>query len=123
MTRRSERVGEQIRGELARLLREEVQDPRIGLVTLTRVDLSPDLRQARIDWSVLSKDASGPIPDPEVAEGLASAAGFLRRRLAMRLSQKRVPELHFHHDASLALGASTLDLIRKVKQGSEAEDG
>jgi len=123
MTRRTERVGEQIRGELARLLREEVCDPRIGLVSLTRVDLSPDFRQARVDWSVLSEEAPSERPDPEIAAGLASAAGFLRRRLARLLVQKRVPELRFHYDPSLALGARTLGLIREVRDGSEAEGG
>ena len=59
MTRRTERVGEQIRDVLARLLREQVTDPRIGLVTLTRVDVAPDFSNARVYWSALRKQPSG----------------------------------------------------------------
>lgn len=121
MTRRTERIGEQIRAELARLLREEVTDPRVGLVTLTRVDVSPDLRNARVYWSALHADAErDPREDAagETALGLASAAGFLRRRLARLLHLKRVPELRFVHDPSLALGSETLNLIRGLRDGA-----
>lgn len=121
MTRRTERIGEQLRGELARLLREEVTDPRIGLVTLTRVDVAPDLHNARVFWSALrAADGRDPREDAEgeTAEGLASAAGFLRRRLAKLLHLKRVPELRFVHDPSLALGSETLNLIRELGDGA-----
>lgn len=121
MTRRTERLGEQLRAELARLLREEVTDPRVGLVTLTRVEVSPDLRHARVHWSALRADADH---DPrldargETAAGLASAAGFLRRRLATLLHTKRTPELRFVHDPSLALGSETLNRIRRLRDGA-----
>lgn len=118
MSRRTERVGEQVRGELSRLLREEVTDPRIGLVTLTRVEVSPDLRNARVYWSQLA--SGGPSEEAVAASdaGLDSAAGFLRRRLARVLEMRRVPELHFVHDPSLALGARTLELLKDLKNGS-----
>ena len=120
MTRRTERVGEEIRAVLARLLRAEVTDPRIGLVTLTRVDVAPDFSSARVYWSALH---SGPVPegflpDAETAAGLASAAGFLRRGLARALSLRRTPELHFVHDPSLAEGAHTLALLQELRDGS-----
>jgi len=115
VSRRTERIGEQIRAELARLLREEVTDPRIGLVTLTRVDVSPDLRNARVWWSrVASSDEDAEQGDLQVEAGLESAARFLRRRLAQLLPTKRVPELRFRHDPSLALGAQTLALIQEL---------
>lgn len=113
MSRRTERVGEQIRAELARLLREEVTDPRIGMVTLTRVDLSPDFRNARIDWS--STEADEADEAERIADGLESAASFLRRRLAECLPQKRVPALRFRHDPSLALGSETLAVMRELE--------
>ena len=117
-SRRSERVGEQIRAELARLLREEVTDPRIGLVTLTRVDVAPDFSNARIHWSVLAARPQsadeGTTPDADTQAGLESAAGFLRRRLAATLVLRRVPELRFLHDPSLAEGAHTLALLREL---------
>ena len=122
MTRRTERVGEEIRDVLARLLREDVTDPRIGLVTITRVDVAPDFSNARIHWSALRARPQSPDegtePDAETAAGLDSAAGFLRRRLARELSLRRTPELHFVHDPSLAEGAHTLALLQELRDGS-----
>lgn len=107
MSRRTDRLGEQIRAELARILREEATDPRLALVTLTRVDLAPDLSNARVGWSAMG--------DRETAEaGLTSAAGFLRTRLARVLQTKRTPELRFRHDPSLELGGETLAVLRDV---------
>ena len=84
MSRRMERINEEIRGELARLLREEATDPRIGLVTITRVDVSPDLHNALVFYSPLelTEDRDD---EPEAGAGLESAAPFLRRRLAQLL--------------------------------------
>ena len=122
MTRRTERVGEQIRDVLARLLREEVTDPRIGIVTLTRVDVAPDFSNARVYWSALTRRPSAPdegvTPEPATVAGLASAAGFLRRGLARELSLRRTPELHFVHDPSLAEGAHMLALLQEIRDGS-----
>ncbi len=118
-SRRSERVGEQIRAELARLLREEATDPRIGLVTLTRVDVAPDFSNARVYWSRLAAPRAAETPEAEEATqaGLDSAAGFLRSRLAGLLELRRIPELHFLHDPSLAAGAHTLALLRELRDG------
>jgi ribosome-binding factor A len=122
VTRRTERVGEQIRDVLARLLREEVTDPRIGIVTLTRVDVAPDFSNARVYWSALTRRPSAPdegvAPEPATVAGLASAAGFLRRGLARELSLRRTPELHFVHDPSLAEGAHTLALLQELRDAS-----
>lgn len=112
MSRRTERIGEQVRAELARLLREEVTDPRIGLVTLVRVDVAPDLSNAKVFWSALDDRESAALD--EAARGLASAAGFLRRHLAAALPTKRVPELRFVHDPSLAAGSEMLSLIAEL---------
>jgi ribosome-binding factor A len=122
-TRRTERVGEQLRAELARLLREEVSDPRIGLVTLTRVDVAPDFSNARVHWSALGAqpcDADeGIAPDADTQAGLDSAAPFLRRRLAQLLELRRIPELRFVHDPSLAAGAHTMALLRELSDAGE----
>ena len=118
MSRRSERIGETIRGELARPLHAEVTDPRIGLVTLTRIDVAPDLSHAKVYWSCLDALAQGSpeaaAREAEAARGLASAAGFLRTRLAGTLTTRRVPELRFVHDASLSEGAETLRLLKEI---------
>jgi len=115
---RTERIGEQLRGELARLLHEELTDPRVGLVTLTRVDVSPDLSHAVVFWSPLDA-REGDVE--EVEAGLESAAGFLRSRVASRLSLRRTPQLRFRYDPSIAEGSRTLSLLRSLNRGGPEE--
>ena len=126
MTRRTERINEQLRSEIARILHEDATDPRIGLVVLTRVDVSPDLRNARVLWSRLERaplpdDDTVPDADPDVQEGLDSAASFVRRRLAQVLSLKRVPQLHFQFDPSIAVGSRTLARLHELHPGGEVD--
>jgi ribosome-binding factor A len=112
VTRRTERVGELLREEVARVLRQDVADPRLELVTLTRVDVAPDFSHALVLWSVMETAAG---PDVEsVQQGLDSAAAFVRGRLARSLSLKRVPQLRFRHDPSLELGSRTLAVLREI---------
>ena len=111
------------------VLREDVTDPRIGLVTLTRVDVAPDFSNARVYWSALAsrprtaaegakpEPEAGVVADPVTQAGLDSAAGFLRSRLAHELRLRRIPELRFLHDPSLAEGAHTLALLRELSRG------
>jgi ribosome-binding factor A len=121
VTRRTERIGEQIRDELARLLREEVSDPRVGLVTLTRIDVAPDLSHAKVYWSSLDAVPHGAAGTThavaDTAKGLASAAGFLRSQLARVLATRRVPELRFEHDEALEAGAQTLRILEEIRRG------
>jgi ribosome-binding factor A len=95
---RPERVGDQIRSEIALLLAREVHDPRIGFVTLTRVMVTPDLQQARILYTSLGDEKARAAS----AKGLERAAPFLRRQIGSRLRLKRVPELTFVYDDSIA---------------------
>ncbi|UCE87324.1 MAG: 30S ribosome-binding factor RbfA [Deltaproteobacteria bacterium] len=113
VSRRTERIGEQLRAEIARILREEAADPRIRLVTLTRVDVSPDLARADVLWSTM--DSADPAIHESVERGLESAAGFVRRRLARDLSLRRTPEIHFRHDPSFELGGQTLALLQSLR--------
>lgn len=95
---RPDRVADQIRGELATLLAREVHDPGIGFITLTRVQISPDLQSARVFYTALGDDKT------RTASGraLERAAPFLRRHLGSRLRLKRAPELRFIYDESIA---------------------
>jgi len=112
VSRRTQRIGEQLRGEIARVLREEATDPRIRMVTLTRVDCAPDLSNAVVYWSSLAADdASGA---EAIEEGLESAAPFIRRHLARVLPLRRTPRLLFRHDPSLARGSEMLALLREI---------
>lgn len=118
MTRRTERVGEELRSELARLLREEATDPRLRLVTVLRVDVAPDLTRADVFWSTIERDEHPSVE--QVAAGLASAASFLRRRLAQELPLRRTPSLQFRFDPSLSLGDHTLAILRSLRDDTKS---
>ena len=122
MSRRTEKVASQLKEEVARILREEATDPRVRLVTITRVDVAPDLSHAVLFYSAMTADAEDASAIEQVDEGLHSAAGFLRRRAARALPLKRMPELRFRYDPSLALGARTLGLLRELESGRSASD-
>lgn len=111
-SRRLERVAEELRAEIARVLREEVADPRVALVTVLRVDVSPDLRNALVFWSRIERKDGPEIQSIEA--GLASAAGFVRRRLAQELPLKRMPAFSFRYDAAIETGDRTLALLREI---------
>ena len=95
---RPNRVAEQIRSELALLLAREVHDPGSGFVTLTRVQISPDLQSARVFYTALGDGAAR----RNSARALERAAPFLRRQIGSRLRLRRVPELTFFYDESIA---------------------
>ena len=104
---RSARIADQIQRSLAELLRLEVRDPRVGMITLTGVELSRDQSHAKVFFTVLGSPAQA----EQAAEGLAHAAGFLRSELAHRLTIRKVPELHFEYDESVERGVRLSRLI------------
>jgi ribosome-binding factor A len=120
VTRRSERIAGELLAELARLLREEVTDPRVGMITLTRIDVAPDLSHALVFWSAFDTTPGAEQLDAHQV-GLDSAAPFLRRRAASALSIRRMPELRFRYDPSLVLGTRTLSVLASFAQRAEGE--
>ncbi len=104
---RPQRVAAQIQRELAQLIQFEVKDPRVGLITISGVEVSRDLSHAKIFISMLE---SGHEVD-EALKGLNSASGFLRRELGKRMIMRVVPNLHFVYDASVERGANLSALI------------
>lgn len=108
---RSERVNEQIRRELADLIRSGLKDPRIArqmrLVTLTDVEVTPDYAHAKVFYTSLSGDDQR----ESVDQTLKAAAGFLRRELGRRIRIHHIPELHFHYDTSVERGTHLAHLI------------
>jgi ribosome-binding factor A len=116
VSRRTDRVSQLVRAEVARILRQETTDPRLRLVTLTQVRVSPDLGNAQVYWSCLSGDDEQNVE--RVAEALESASGFMRKRLADALPLRRAPALRFRHDPSMALGARTLATLRGMQDES-----
>lgn len=114
MTRRTERVNGLLQQVISELLRREVKDPRVsGIVTITEVDVSPDLRRAKVFVSVLGSDEE----KAATLQALSAARGFLHRELRRRLTIRRVPELTFIQDESLAEGARILSLIEEAGEG------
>jgi ribosome-binding factor A len=118
---RSDRVAEAIREEIAMFLAEGVKDPRVtGLVTVTGVDMTRDLRHAKVFVSVMGTDTDR----SATLEGLASVAGYLRSRLARSLSLRVAPEVHFVPDESIARAARIETLLSQVKPAAATpEDG
>ena len=104
-------MGDQIREEISEILLRELKDPRIGFVTITKVAVSDDLRQARVYYSVFGgeeeKEAS--------YKGLESATGYIKRELGRRLRLKYMPEVTFLFDDSLEYGEHIEELLRSVK--------
>lgn len=92
--RRAERVGQEIRDEIATMIGRELKDPRIGFVTVTRVDLTPDLRFARVYVSAFGDKAA----QDKSLEGLKQATGFVRREVGRRLRMRLTPEVLFIYD-------------------------
>ncbi len=121
MSRRTERIAEQLRSEIARVLMFEATDPRIRLVTLTRVDVTPDLSRAVVYWSAIATNNADSIE--QVGAGLRSAAPFVRSRLAQVLPLRRIPELHFRFDPSLVKGDEMLALLRNLSDERAAAGG
>ena len=108
---RPDRVADQIRGELALLLAREVHDPGLGFVTITRVQVTPDLQHARIFYTALGDDKAR----RNTAQALGRATPFLRRQIGSRLRLKRVAELEFHYDESIAGQDRIEQLLNEIR--------
>lgn len=104
---RSRRIGEQVQRELSDIIRLELKDPRVGMITVTDVEVTPDHAYARVYFTLLGDKSRV----EETEAGLQHAAGFLRSQLARRLKLRMVPELHFKYDASVERGMRLSQLI------------
>ena len=111
---RTQKVADQIQRELSEIVQRELRDPRVGLVTLTAVEVSADYSHATVFYTCLDTshvEAAG--------KGVHHAAGFLRSQLAKRIRLYVVPELHFVYDESIERGARLSKLIDSVSQGDK----
>jgi|ERR1700690_3130368 len=116
--KRSVRVGDQMKQEIADILMRKIKDPRIGFVTVTDVELSDDLRNAKVFVSILGGDKE------ETFKGLKSASAFIRSELGRRMTMRSVPEILFRFDATVEQGAHIMELLHEIekKQGQETEE-
>jgi len=114
MTRRTERINDLLEEEISELLRRQVKDPRLGdlVVTVTEVDVSPDLRHAKVFVSVMGSEEE----QAEAFRALEGASPFLRRELHKRLDLRRTPDLVFHRDDSLERAAHITELLRQISE-------
>jgi len=115
-TRRNERLADAIREDVARIV-GQLKDPRIGFVTVTRVELTPDLRTAHVHVGIL-----GGGPDREkTLTGLRQAAGFVRRELGRRLHVRHTPEIAFHYDEGLDATERVARLLEEVRPADSVD--
>lgn len=115
------RVADQIQRDLAEIVTFELKDPRIGMITFTEVQVTPDYAHAKVFFTSLN-DSEEAIKN--TLQGLNNAAGFIRHQLGRRLTIHTLPQLHFVHDNSIARGMQLSDLIDQANavQAKDAEE-
>ena len=117
-SQRAQRVAETIHKEISSLLIKGLKDPRIGFVTITSVDVTSDLRQARIYYTLMgSKDDRS-----QTQAGLDSCSSYIRQHLGRQMRLRFVPEIHFEYDASFDYGQNIERLLSEVKTDQEQDD-
>ena len=109
---RTQRIGDQMQRELAVLIQREIKDPRLGLVTITAVDVSRDLSHAKVFITVMGEETPDAVK--QSLKALNSAASFLRLHLGRSMQLRSVPQLHFHYDESVTRGAHLSALIERA---------
>jgi ribosome-binding factor A len=115
MTRRTRQVGELLKEELTDIIRKEVKDPRIGFMSITDVEVTPDLRQARVFVSVLHEEEREGTMD-----ALTSASSFIRHHLKPRLRMRQIPFLEFRGDRSMEYAQHITNTLREIERQDAA---
>lgn len=114
--KRSDRVGDLIKKEIASMIIQgEIKDPRIGFVTITHVEMTPDLKEAKVYFSQIGNAAE----KEKSRNGLNSASGYIRRYLAKRLDIRRIPSINFLFDDSIEYSDHIGKVIKEMKEGGE----
>ncbi|GAB6098849.1 30S ribosome-binding factor RbfA [Halanaerocella petrolearia] len=113
---RQQRVASLIKEEVSELLQREIKDPRIGFVSVTDVEVSGDLRHAKIFVSILDGDKE------ETMEALESATGFVRTEIGKRIRLRHTPEVIFRYDNSIERGTRVFELLEDIKQEESDEE-
>ena len=115
---RYEKVAHAIKREVSTIIHDEIKDPRLGFVTITHVELTPDLRYAKILFSVLGKEQE----HRRTKEALDSARGFIRRLIGQRIKLRFVPEVAFYEDRSSEYSVRIEEILEEIKQEPEVDD-
>lgn len=112
---RREKIAEAIKKEVSLIIHDELKDPRLGFITVTKVELTADLQQAKIFFSVLGKDQDY----KKTKEALDSALGFIRRLIAQRIRLRFVPEIIFKEDRSTEYSIRIQEVLDQIKEQDE----
>lgn len=115
---RADRVAEEIQREVSHIIQFEMKDPRIGFVTVTGVEVSADLRNAKIFVSIMGNEEE----KAATLQGLESATGYIRSEIGKRIRMKHIPEMVFRFDKSVEHGARISQLLREVQQTENREE-
>lgn len=115
MTARTDRIDELLRQEIGAILAKDVQDPRIGFVTVTDVETAPDLSTARVFVSVIGQ----PAERETTMRALQRAMPFVRHELGSRIRLRRIPELHLRADDTVQRGTRVLQLLAELESGAD----
>lgn len=116
---RLERINETIKEILSELLLDQIKDPRVGLVTITRVRVAQDLSLAKVHYSVMGDESAR----EDTRKGLVSARNFMRRVIGRELKLRTAPELKFVYDDSLDRAIAIEETLRRVRPNPEPDDG
>ncbi len=116
---RSRRVAEQIQRELSEIIRLELKDPRVGMITLTDVEVTQDYAHAKVFYTSLGAATD----NANIQKALEHASGFLRSEIAHRIRMRTVPQLHFEYDASVERGVRLSNLIDEAVGGGNHGSG
>lgn len=119
---RTDRVADLIKREVAAVIAREVRDPRLAMLTVTAVKISPDLRLARVYYTVMDDS----VDRDAVRQGLVKACGYVQRKVGSRVHLRYTPQLVFEYDDSIREGARMSELLRHIEQdldGREQDDG
>lgn len=117
-SQRPERVQEAIRQEISRIVQFEIKDPRLGFITITKVELTKDLRYARVYFSVLGEDKGRHL----ALKGLNSAKGYIKGLLSDRINLRFMPEISFNIDQSMEHTKHIHDILEKLRKEKEKND-
>jgi ribosome-binding factor A len=115
--KRANRVADQMKQEVADILMRKIKDPRIGFVTVTDVELTDDLQNAKIFVSIYGGDKE------ETLKGLKSASAFVRSELGRRMRFRVVPEIQFRFDGTVEQGAHIMELLREIEEKDKKGQG
>lgn len=118
VTTRQQRVNEQLKVEISEIIQRELKDPRLGFITITDAEVSPDLRRARVFVSVMGDERQ----QSDSLKALKSAAGFVRGELGKRMRMRIIPEIDFRIDTSIEHGARIFELLQQIKKDDSEEE-